>query len=229
MSLLKRVPKFIYFDAKNVLISKDVYEGDYIAKELGFDPNEYDEIIKKVITYVGDDAVEGFNNIHTIEEEEKYFNWFNKYLCEYMNIPWTDDLGKKLTDFHVHQNCKVIPGVLKTLQLLYGKYGMGVISNALPSRRAYELKIDGLDQYLSPIIISSEEGSIKPYPRIFEIAAQRANVEFKDILFIDDKEEFLNGAVKVGIDNVVLVNKHNQSTDYPSILNISELIPELVS
>jgi HAD superfamily hydrolase (TIGR01509 family) len=228
MPLLKRIPNFIYFDAKNVLIYKEVYEGDYIAKELGFNPNDYDNIVKEVISYVGEPAVEEFNKIRTVEDEKSYFDWFNKHLCEYLNITWTEKLGRKLTNFHLNQSYKVIPGVLETLQKLHGKYGIGVISNALPSRRSNDLKVEEIDKYLSPIIISSEEGSIKPYPKIFEVAAKKAGVGFEDILFIDDKEEFLKGAVRVGIDNVVLVNKNNQPTNFSQISNISELIPELL-
>ena len=49
------------------------------------------------------------------------------------------------------------------------------------------------------IIVSAEEGVIKPHPRIYRLALERLGVAPQEALFIDDVEENVVGARAVGM------------------------------
>lgn len=47
-------------------------------------------------------------------------------------------------------------------------------------------------------VLSSEIGTVKPESEIYQIAEEKAGVDPKEILFIDDKEDFLQPAKNRG-------------------------------
>jgi FMN phosphatase YigB (HAD superfamily) len=49
----------------------------------------------------------------------------------------------------------------------------------------------------------------------------------KDISFVDDLVENLDGAVRTGIDSVVRIGEPSDDDKYPTIRNISGLLPLL--
>jgi HAD superfamily hydrolase (TIGR01509 family) len=50
------------------------------------------------------------------------------------------------------------------------------------------------------VVISYEVGCAKPEPRIFEIALDRLGVAPSHALFVDDREENIEGARRLGIE-----------------------------
>lgn len=53
-------------------------------------------------------------------------------------------------------------------------------------------------------VFSCSVGVAKPDPRIYRIAAERLDVEPDACLFVDDRPEFVEGAIAAGMDAVVL-------------------------
>ncbi len=60
--------------------------------------------------------------------------------------------------------------------------------------------------HFTDIIVSGEEGVLKPDPKIFEIAAKRLKAAPKDIFFIDDSAANVAAARMMGFDAVVFTN-----------------------
>jgi putative hydrolase of the HAD superfamily len=79
------------------------------------------------------------------------------------------------------------------------RYKVGIISNTMPGFINIMLS-KGLLPNVSytAIIDSSEVGSVKPEPRIYEIAAEKAGVPSEQILLIDDLSGNLIAAEKMG-------------------------------
>jgi HAD superfamily hydrolase (TIGR01509 family) len=142
-------------------------------------------------------------------------------MCEYLNIEYDQKLIQKLTKYRTQGNYKLFTGLTETLERLSKKYKLGVLSNALPSRRHHELKIDNIDKYFDVVIISSEEGVRKPNREIYEIAIEKSGYKKEEILFIDDKVSYLDGAVNAGIENVALFK--TESEKYETIDSMRNL------
>lgn len=64
----------------------------------------------------------------------------------------------------------------------------------------------GLYDDFSPLILSCEVGARKPEKRIYEIALERIGFPAERCVFIDDREEFLPPAKKLGIHTIHFKN-----------------------
>jgi FMN phosphatase YigB (HAD superfamily) len=82
---------------------------------------------------------------------------------------------------------------------------VGIISNAFPSARKI-LEKNGLKQEFDEehVILSYEYNSIKPERVIYQGAIDQAGVEPYEILFIDDRKSFVEGAAKHGMKAVII-------------------------
>ena len=81
-------------------------------------------------------------------------------------------------------------------------YRTGLLSNHFPGLRntlATQWKIaDAFDQ----IVISAEEGILKPDPRIYQIMLERLTVPAEEAIFIDDFIKNIHGAQAVGLQAI---------------------------
>ncbi len=92
--------------------------------------------------------------------------------------------------------------VLRLIQRLRLRYGVGLISNATPRLEA-ELrnhhKIDGL---FKVIVNSARVGMAKPDVRIYQLAADRIGVEPQACVHIDDLKHNVDGAREAGFQAI---------------------------
>jgi FMN phosphatase YigB (HAD superfamily) len=51
-------------------------------------------------------------------------------------------------------------------------------------------------------VLSFEVGFMKPHPQIYKEALERAGFRAKECVFIDDREENIEGAAKLGINGI---------------------------
>lgn len=91
---------------------------------------------------------------------------------------------------------------------LHGQYQTAILSNAGDQTRWLLEEIYHLDRYVDEIIISAEEGVIKPDRRIFEIAMERLNVEPETSLLLDDNLKNVFAAREFGMEAVQFINNH---------------------
>ena len=62
-------------------------------------------------------------------------------------------------------------------------------------------------------IFSCAEGLTKPGTEIFELAPKRMSVDPKDAVFIDDREKYLEGATKVGLNTILFKTPAQAKTE----------------
>lgn len=79
---------------------------------------------------------------------------------------------------------------------------IGILSNAWPGARRNIAERWGLGQVADTIVVSAEEGLVKPDPRIYEIAAQRLDVQPQETVFVDDTMVNVQGAQAIGMHGV---------------------------
>jgi putative hydrolase of the HAD superfamily len=89
-------------------------------------------------------------------------------------------------------------------------YCIGLLSNT----EAPALRFFHEQQYLmfDVTVFSCAEGTRKPEERIYQILLRRLQVQPEEVIFIDDKEEYIKGAEKRGITTILFKN-HTQLRD----------------
>jgi putative hydrolase of the HAD superfamily len=78
----------------------------------------------------------------------------------------------------------------------------GMITNAWPNVRRFLEDECHLADVFDHIVVSAEEGMVKPDPRIYRIALERLGVAPGEAVFIDDMEENIAGAQAVGMHGI---------------------------
>ena len=227
MDRLKRRPKFIFFDVGGVLIKRNEPIHFSTLKELGIKSDNYEKIFLEFLANRPKHLKKEFEKIRTVQDQTKFFDESNRAMCEYFGVKPDKRLIKRMTKHSIKGSFFLLENTIMTLNELKKKYKMGIITNALPSRRENEIKDLGLEKYFQVIIISKETGFEKPSEEIYKLAAREAGVNMGDILFVDDIESNLNGAVAAGIDNVVLIGEPSDTGRYPIIRDIGGLLPLL--
>lgn len=223
---IKRQPKLIFFDVGHVLVRKITdYEED-AANLLGITQDEFEILHEDLISNQPQERVDLFNAMRTVDEMNEYFNDFHKDALKQLNKEPTEELLKKLLEAR-YGNYELIEGVVDALEELKKKYRLGIISNAFPSRRTWDLAGLGLTKYFDPIVISFELGIHKPDKGIYEHALTIANIDPSEVMFVDDKVENLESAVEVGMDNCVLIKRKEASEKFPMITSVKDLVEVL--
>ena len=122
-------------------------------------------------------------------------------------------------------NYVLFDDTMTTLEALKGKYKLGVISDTWPSVERF-LKHNGMDGYFDTKTFSCFLGTFKPDERMYRHALQQMGLPPEQTVFVDDSVVNLDGAVKCGIQAVLIAAKPNaERTDkYPSIKNLSKLL-----
>ena len=84
--------------------------------------------------------------------------------------------------------------------------GQGVktaIFSNIPDINARELRQQGCYDGFDPVILSCEEGYIKPDPAFYELAVRRLGVHPEEVLLIDDQERCLPPARQLGMHTIL--------------------------
>jgi len=96
--------------------------------------------------------------------------------------------------------------ILKFMAELQQAYQTAILSNAGDKARQLMVDTYHLDRNVDEIIISAEEGVIKPDPRIFEIAMERMDAIPETSLLLDDTQENVAAARAFGMQAVQFIN-----------------------
>jgi putative hydrolase of the HAD superfamily len=78
----------------------------------------------------------------------------------------------------------------------------GMITNAWPNVRRFLEDECHLADAFDHIVVSAEEGMVKPDPRIYRLALERLGVAPGEAVFVDDMEENIAGAQAVGMHGI---------------------------
>ena len=113
---------------------------------------------------------------------------------------------------------------VETLDMLRGRYRLGVISDTWPHLERV-LKYGGIADYFDAKTYSCYLGVGKPHERMYSHALEQMDLPPEQTVFIDDCEENLEGAAKCGIQPVLITANPDgiNSGKYPSIGRLSEL------
>lgn len=81
---------------------------------------------------------------------------------------------------------RLIPGAMDFLKMVARNAQVGIITNGFEETQKLKIKNSGMQEYIQLLVTSETIGIPKPQIGIFEAAAQKANVELTDCLYIGD-------------------------------------------
>ncbi len=84
----------------------------------------------------------------------------------------------------------------------------GFLSNSGPEMMARVRADRALDSWFDVVIVSCEVGLAKPDPRIYELCLARLGVSAVQALFVDDREDNVEAAARLGLRTLQLVDDH---------------------
>jgi len=181
-----------------------------------------DSAFKRALKYLDDNHL-----LMTEDDELKQFETFYSMLANDLpelglNIEQVKEIA--YSEVFDASNYSLFNDTLSTLEVLKGKYKLGVISDTWPSVEL-KLKSHRIYNYFDTKTFSCFLGTWKPDERMYRHALEQMKLPSEQTIFIDDGVENLEGAEKCGIQPVLITAKPNpESTDkYPSIKNLSDL------
>lgn len=101
---------------------------------------------------------------------------------------------------------------------LHQSYQTAILSNAGDQTRHLIVDIYHLDRWVEALIISAEEGLIKPDPAIYRVALDRLGARPATTLFLDDDQSNIQSANAFGMQTVLYQNNEQALQDIRQIL-----------
>jgi HAD superfamily hydrolase (TIGR01509 family) len=93
--------------------------------------------------------------------------------------------------------------LIACIQELSQRYKVGLLSNASRASLQRLVEAGGVADLFNAIVASGETAFMKPDREIFELIAEKLNVELPDILFVDDSELHVHSAQSYGMQAVL--------------------------
>ena len=124
----------------------------------------------------------------------------------------------------------LFPFAKETLEYLFTKYKLHIITNGFKEVQYPKLKHTGLIKYFTEIIISEDTGYMKPDKNIFLYSLGKAKAIATERLMIgDDYDVDIVGAQAVGMDQVLfspekLFNGDNITYKISSLIELKEIL-----
>lgn len=126
---------------------------------------------------------------------------------EFRKLFWRGDrLDVELVDF---------------IQELKKEYRTGLLSNAFSNLRQVIRETWQIEDAFDSIVISAEEGVVKPDPRIYRISLNRLEVQPGEALFIDDMFPNVDAARQLGMQAIQFMSAQQAKSDVLDLLKKS--------
>lgn len=169
------------------------------------------------------------HKMNTFEQEHDAFYSFYSALNIKANLNLSEkqienlilDHAFNMDNFVPYDNAKLV------VEKLSSKYVLGVISDNWPSG-IVQLYSMGIKKYFKTITFSNDLGVFKPNELLFLDALNKMNCKAEDAIFIDDLNENLIGASKLGLTPILICQENNttqnRETEFTKIFSLNELI-----
>ena len=127
------------------------------------------------------------------------------------------------TFFEFRNKVVFFEGAINVLIALSEKYKVYALTNGNA-----DVKMIGIDKYLSGAVSSAEVGVSKPNPEIFEAALNKAGVEAKSCIHVgDDYEDDIVGANNAGIASIWLNHRHQSASNMNLATRVVSKVTEI--
>ncbi|MBO6575251.1 MAG: HAD-IA family hydrolase [Rhodothermales bacterium] len=113
----------------------------------------------------------------------------------------------------------LLDGASEAVSLIAGKWPVGVLTNGFAeAQRAKLARFPDLTAQFESVVISEEEGVLKPHPKLFRIASQKAGTDPGAILYVGDSiSSDVEGGLNAGWQVVWFTAADAQGPDVPRL------------
>jgi HAD superfamily hydrolase (TIGR01509 family) len=117
-------------------------------------------------------------------------------------------IGDKGDDFleylaEVRKHASWHKDLLNDILKLRSSYKTAVLSNTSAAMFAKFFPDDTAERYFDQLVLSYEEGVVKPDPEIFIRAADRLGVSLEECVFVDDSDRNVTAAARLGMKTIL--------------------------
>lgn len=187
-------PKFLYFDLGNVLLTFDHRTAcEQVGALVGRDANTIWDIIFE-------SQLQARYEQGELDSRQFYEAFCHRLSSDGSGWPEYDAFHQANSDiFRLHLPVMALVGHLKS-----AGYPMGILSNTCAAHWEHVARrFLAIGHCFSVVVRSDEQHCSKPHRTIFEVAARLAQAAPRDIFFVDDRAENVEGARAVGFDAVL--------------------------
>lgn len=139
----------------------------------------------------------------------------NQRMAEILDLD-KDEYVKIKTDGEVRNQ-----DLLTYVSELRKNYKTAMLSNVSTGGLLRRFNADELDEYFDVVVASGEVGFAKPEAQAYEITADRLDVRLDECVFIDDRQDYCDGATGVGMTAILYSDFDQLKVDLQRILEDS--------
>jgi len=180
-----------------------------ILRTKGFAENDVEFALKSALEFDKDYLTNNF--IENWQQEKSFKQQYYAIISENLQHA-TPDLAEELLflTFNIREN-SLFGDVIETLEILHNNYKLGILSNALPGMN-WTLDYLEIRKYFHSVIISADVKLSKPDPEIYHLALNKLEASPEECLFIDDSQENIIAAEKIGIKSFLFNRELKKET-----------------
>ena len=185
-----------------------------------------------IVKQTGDDFVPYVKRTFPdLKPEEIYTLWFKADVGELTSLKVWESLGFKGDIEKIEKDyldtIEINDGFLNFVSSVSKYYKMAIISNDSSRWSKYIREKFDINKYFDVISISGDLKIQKPDERIFQLTIEQLGCKAEDCLYVDDREENLEAASKVGM-NAVLFNSRNVECEGNCVTDFIQLTKMLL-
>lgn len=108
--------------------------------------------------------------------------------------------------------------LLAYIEQLRVTHKTGMLSNVSKNGLAERFTPEELTKHFDAVVASGDIGHAKPHARAYEIAAEQLGVRLDECVMVDDRDEYCEGAQRVGMQIVKYVTFSQMKQDLEKLL-----------
>ena len=234
---------YIFFDDGGVLNDNEIrgkqwkkHCGEYLSSRFGGDPEIWAEVNYQVISQYIDIFWKDWK-----DKFPHYLNFYANYKINWVNAMFElagrvvpsnlnqEQLFDDVIDYVIPKIRSAIPGVIKSIKLLYKKgYSLYTASGAVS--KELKMYLDGMgikdlfNEFYGPDLINTWKHGAEFYDNIFK----ELNLNPENTIIIDDNPRFLDSALQIGANVVQTCINGKPEPQYPYYVNNMTQLPRVI-
>ena len=103
--------------------------------------------------------------------------------------------------------------ILEHIESLRNKYKIALLSNVMKGGLKLRFSQEELNRYFDVVVESGEIGYAKPQAQAYEITADKLGLRLNECIIIDDREDYCEGALGVGMPAIHYLDFEEYKTE----------------